>query len=57
MDRITLSPELRERILQLEKKKRAVSMAVGRFYETYPQYQGGTKEDYENGALSAVTVL
>ena len=41
----------------LEKKKRAVSMAVGRFYETYPQYRGGTKEDYENGALSAVTVL
>lgn len=41
----------------LEKKKRAVSIAVGRFYETYPQYQGGTKEAYENGALSAVTVL
>ena len=41
----------------LEEKKRAVSMAVGRFYETYPQYRGGTKEDYENGALSAVIVL
>ena len=49
-----LSPE---EATGLEKKKRAVSMAVGRFYETYPQYRGGTKEDYENGALSAVTVL
>ena len=41
----------------LEKKKKAVEMAVSRFYEKYPEYRHGTKEQYESGELSAVTVL
>ena len=41
----------------LEKKKKAVEMAVSRFYEKYPEYRNGTKEQYESGELSAVTVL
>lgn len=41
----------------LEKKQHAVEMAVSRFYEKYPEYRHGTKEQYESGALSAVTVL
>jgi len=41
----------------LEKKKQAVEMAVSRFYEKYPEYRNGTREQYENGELSAVTVL
>ena len=41
----------------LEKKKKAVEMAVSRFYEEYPEYRNGTKEQYESGELSAVTVL
>lgn len=41
----------------LEKKKKAVEMAVSRFYEKYPEYWNGTKEQYESGELSAVTVL
>ena len=32
-------------------------MAVSRFYEKYPEYRNGTKEQYESGELSAVTVL
>ena len=41
----------------LEKKKKAVEMAVSRFYEKYPEYRNGTKEQYESGELSAATVL
>lgn len=41
----------------LEKKKKAVEMAVSRFYEKYPEYRNGTKEQYESGELSAMTVL
>ncbi len=41
----------------LEKKKQAVEMAASRFYEKYPEYRNGTREQYENGELSAVTVL
>ena len=41
----------------LEKKKRAVEMAVSRFYGKYPEYRNGTKEQYESGELSAVTLL
>ena len=41
----------------LEKKKKAVEMAVSRFYGKYPEYRNGTKEQYERGELSAVTVL
>ena len=41
----------------LEKKKKAVEMAVSRFYEKHPEYRNGTKEQYESGELSAVTVL
>lgn len=41
----------------LEKKKQAVEMAVSRFYEKYPEYRNGTREQYANGELSAVTVL
>ena len=32
-------------------------MAVSRFYEKYPEYRNGTKEQYESGELSAATVL
>ena len=41
----------------LRRKKKAVEMAVSRFYEEYPEYRNGTKEQYESGELSAVTVL
>lgn len=41
----------------LEKKKQAVELAVSRFYKKYPEYRNGTREQYANGELSAVTVL
>ena len=34
-----------------------MEMAVSRFYEKYPEYRNGTKEQYESGELSAATVL